>query len=70
MAALSSHPAHTAIVRGVRDSPFMQKQCRNRWFIIMKNVRQLYLDRKYKACAAACEEALKDDVDRVGFALI
>lgn len=60
----SCTPAHIAAVRGpFRGSPSLQEQRQDERKATMNTVKQLYLDRRYKQCAALCEDALKSSVN-------
>ena len=63
-------PANTvAPLRFNRTRPPLQRRHQDARIATMNKVKQLYLDHRYKRCAALCEETLKADTSNVAFPL-
>ena len=59
-------PANTvAPLRFNRVRPPLQRRYQDARITTMNKVKQLYLDHRYKQCAALCEETLKADTSNV-----
>src|SRR5437763_8035834 len=52
-----------------RNRPPLQRRHRDARIATMNTVKQLYLEHRYRRCAALCEETLKADTSNVAFPL-
>jgi hypothetical protein len=68
MAMESYTPADmVAALKSNLARPLLQRQQQDARNTTMNKVKQLYLEHRYKQCAALCEETLKEDTSEVVF---